>query len=117
MKSPLITLAIIAAAASVAHATPRCTDSQWHEALSSAPAPDGSILVAKPVLQVPVSNTYTVQVYIMMSNACATVVVPEGTGNRTMSMSPPHLETFTDRMVQKSLEYCGLRRYSYGMVQ
>jgi hypothetical protein len=63
MKCSLITLAIIAAAASVAQATPRCTDSQWHEALSSAPARDGSILVAKPVLQVPVSNTYTVQVY------------------------------------------------------
>lgn len=63
MKSSLIAIAIIAAGASIAHATDRCTAAQWHEALSNAPARDGSILVAKPVLDLPLSKTYTVLVY------------------------------------------------------
>jgi hypothetical protein len=63
MKRSLIAIAILAAGASWAHATDRCTAAQWQEALSNAPARDGSILVAKPVLDLPVSKTYTVLVY------------------------------------------------------
>jgi hypothetical protein len=63
MKSSLIAIAILAAGASFAHATDRCTAAQWHEALSNAPARNGSILVAKPVLDLPVSRNYTVLVY------------------------------------------------------
>lgn len=63
MKSSLIAIAILAASASIAHATDRCTAAQWHQALSSAPARDGSILVAKPVLDLQLSKNYTVLVY------------------------------------------------------
>jgi hypothetical protein len=63
MKSSLIAVAILAAGASFAHATDRCTAAQWREALSNAPARDGSILVAKPVLDLAVSKNYTVLVY------------------------------------------------------
>ena len=63
MKTSLIAIAILAAGASLAHATDRCTAAQWHAALSNAPARDGSILVAKPVLDLPVSGNYTVLVY------------------------------------------------------
>lgn len=63
MKSSFIAIALIAAGVSMAHATPRCTDHQWREALSSAPAHDGSVLVAKPAVEIPVSGTFTVQVY------------------------------------------------------
>jgi hypothetical protein len=62
MKSSFIAIAIIAISASIAHATDRCTDAQWHEALSNAPTRDG-ILVAKPVLDLPSLKTYTVLVY------------------------------------------------------
>jgi hypothetical protein len=63
MKTSLIAIAILAAGASLAHATDRCTAAQWHEALSNAPARDGSILVAKPALELPASKVYTVLVY------------------------------------------------------
>jgi hypothetical protein len=63
MKSSLIAIALVAAGASIAHATDRCTAAQWHQALSNAPARDGSILVAKPVLDLPLSKSYTVLVY------------------------------------------------------
>jgi len=63
MKSSLIAIAILATGASFAHATDRCTAAQWHEALSNAPTRDGSILVAKPVLDLPISKNYTVLVY------------------------------------------------------
>jgi len=63
MKSSLFAMAILAAGASFAHATDRCTAAQWHEALSNEPARDGSILVAKPALDLPLSRSYTVLVY------------------------------------------------------
>ncbi len=63
MKIPFIAFALVAAAASAAHATPRCTESQWHEAIGNAPARDGSILIAKTISGEPLSNSATVLVY------------------------------------------------------
>jgi hypothetical protein len=59
VKALFIAIAI-AAAASTAHATDRCTDAQWQAALSNAPARDGSKLVAKTGLE---PNGVTVLVY------------------------------------------------------
>lgn len=61
MKALLVAIAVCAAGTSFAHAADQCTDAQWHEALGSAPARDGSKLVAKTVLDDPMN--FTVQVY------------------------------------------------------
>jgi hypothetical protein len=63
MNSSLIAIAILAAGISLAHATDRCTDSQMKQAFSSAPARNGSVLVAKTFLEDPITMTYAVVVY------------------------------------------------------
>lgn len=63
MRSSFIAFALIAAGIAVGHATDRCTDAQWAQALSSAPARDGSKLIAKTVLEDPVAMTFTTLVY------------------------------------------------------
>lgn len=73
MKTLLVGIALCAAGLSIAHATDRCTDAQWREALSTAPARDGSKLVIKPQLEFggaaksargePLPVSYTVLVY------------------------------------------------------